>query len=452
MNMSNKAGEYRCDAHAELLLAAAKELIAHSREKIFVKDKDFRYRGASLKFSMMAGVESPDDLIGKTDFEIFEDKELAQRYRNEDLKIVREKKNMINFIDPLTEMDGHARYASTSKFYLTNADGDFIGIVGVSNDITNEYYLKRHSNPVLEYMFDLPANVYFAAYIDLEDWRIIKENRQVVDGNKFDFHVDIQELFTKAYENIADRRWPAADFYRNFSKETIMELYESQKYKITLEYRRNLDKKTIRWVRDDIHLLKDNVSGHISMMLVVWDIHEAKVEEEERIRRAERDELTGLLNRKATMGLIREKLDNSFDDDKHALMMLDADYFKSVNDTYGHQAGDKVLVELAKEISGCFRSSDIVGRIGGDEFFILMTRIPDRATVEKKVRVLLDRIKGVYCKEIHLSASIGISMFPQDAGTLEEMYAKADKAMYAAKEARGRVVFAEDLSDDKRVS
>ena len=316
----------------------------------------------------------------------------------------------------------------------------------MSRDITNEYYLKRHSNRALEYLFDLPPKAFFAAYLDLEEWRIVNEHHQAVNGNEFSVHPKMDDLVSKAYERIADRRWPAATFYRDFSREAIANLYESGKREIVMEYRRSNNNGVVRWVRDEIHLLKDNVSGHLCMMLVVWDVHAAKLEEEERIRLAEHDELTGLLNRRATMQLIRERLDHSFQDDQHALMMIDADHFKPVNDTYGHQAGDQVLTELAKQISSSFRSTDIIGRIGGDEFFVLMTRVPDRNAVEQKAETLRSKINSVHFKDIHLSASIGVSMFPGDSRTLDEMYALADKAMYIAKKKRNHVVFAEDVS------
>ena len=434
------------ECRRELFSAAALELLIHTKEKVFIKDKDLIYRGVSKKFADMAGWESPEDLIGKTDFEIFQDQELAQHYRDDDLKLIRQKQNLFDYVEPITERDGHPRYASTSKTVLMDEEGNFLGIIGLTRDITNEYYLKRHSNRALEYLFDLPPKVYFAAYMDLDEWRIVSEHHQMVDGRGFMAHTQIDTLLTNAYERIADRRWPAATFYRDFSREAIDKIYGTGKKEIIMEYRRKIQDGLIRWVRDEIHLLVDNVSGHLCMMLVAWDVHEEKLAEEERIRMAERDELTGLLNRKATRQLIQELLAHSHEDDKHALLMIDADSFKPVNDTYGHQAGDKVLVELAKEISGSFRISDIIGRVGGDEFFVLMTHVPDKSTVEKKMETLLSKIKGVHYEDIYLSASIGVSMFPDDARTLEDMYSMADKAMYAAKKTRGSFVFAEDIS------
>jgi len=447
--LTNHENHKAKDGIQKLLTASTKKLLIHTQEKVFIKDKDLIYRGASLKFAQMAGWESPDDLIGKTDFEIFKDQELAQRYHNDDMDLIAQQQDRLDYIEPITEKDGHARYASTSKFVLTDADGQLLGIAGMSRDVTNEYYMKRHSIRALEYLFDLPPKVRFAVYMDLDEWRIISEHHQSVEGHEFAAPLHIDPLIAWAYEFIADRRWPAAAFYRDFSRERIADIYESGKKEIIMEYRRILPDGAIRWVRDEIHLLRDNISGHLCMMLVVWDVHAAKMEEEEQIRTAEHDELTGVLSRKATMRLIRERLERSFEGDRHALLMIDADSFKPVNDTYGHQAGDKVLVDLAREISASFRSSDIVGRIGGDEFFVLMTHVPDRSTVEKKIAALLDKIRRVHYEDIYLSASIGICMFPDDAGTLDEMYTMADKAMYAAKKERDSFVFMENLTAEQ---
>lgn len=428
-----------------LLLAATWRLLEHSREKIFIKDKDLIYRGASKKFAQMAGWNAGEELIGKTDFEIFQDQALAQHYRYDDLLLISSSQDLLNYVEPITAQDGHARYASTSKFLLRDREGQFAGIVGISRDITNEYYLRRHSNPALQYLFDLPPRAYFAAYLDLDDWRVVNEHHQAVDGISFGVHEQIDVLMARAHERIADRRCPAASFYRDFSRDAILSLFESGRTCLDMEYRRHISHGQLRWVMDEIHILRDNVNGHLCMMLVVWDVHAAKLEEAERIRTAERDELTGVLNRKATMHLIQERLQNAHDGDRHALLMIDANNFKPVNDTYGHQAGDQVLRVLAEEIDGCFRSSDIVGRIGGDEFFVLMTHVTDRSSIEQKVSHLLRKIQGVHYQDVYLSASIGVSVFPEDATTMDALYATADKAMYVAKTTRCNIAFSEDL-------
>lgn len=428
-----------------LVLSASPLLFKHSREKIFIKDKNLVYRAVSAKFARMAGWEHESDLIGKTDFDIFADQELALRYRQDDLNLIKCQSDLIDYVEPIAEKDGKPRYASTSKFLLRDSNGQFMGLVGVSKDVTMEYYLQRNRIRELEYLFSLPHDVYFAAYLDIDDWRIISEHHQPVHGFDFSFHSRIETLAANAFERLVDRDSPANTFYQNFTQETLTGIYRSGHRETIMEYRRLVSTNEARWVRDDIFFLEDAISGHLCMMLVVRDIQQRKLDEEEQLRLAERDDVTGLLSRKATMQLIRERLTRSTPDEQHALFMIDADYFKDVNDTYGHQAGDQVLESFAKAISNCFRETDLIGRIGGDEFFVLMTRIPNRAAVENKAATLLDSLRAVCYKDVRLSASIGVSFYPSDATTLEEMYALSDKAMYAIKDAgRNGVSFAAD--------
>lgn len=436
---------------AELIFSASYHLLKHSREKIFIKDKDLIYRAASTKFALMAGWEQESDLIGKTDFDIFADQELAQRYREDDLKLIEQQTDLIDYVEPITEKDGRPRYASTSKFILRDEQGNCIGLVGVSKDITMEYYLQRNRVRELEYLFTLPHDVYFAAYMDIDDWRIISEHHQSVNGFDFAYHGSIDTLAMNAHTRMADSSSPARTFYQNFTPEKLTSLYHSGEREMVLEYRRYVALGDARWVRDEVHFLEDAISGHLCMMLVVRDVQQRKLDEAEQIRLAERDEVTGLLNRKATMQLIRERLAQSKHGEQHALFMVDADYFKDVNNTYGHQAGDQALADFAKAIGSSFRSTDVIGRIGGDEFFALMTDVPDRAAVESKANSLLTALRAVHYEDIYLSASIGICFYPADATRLEDMYGLSDKAMYAIKDAgRNGICFASDLMARQR--
>ena len=436
------------EENVDLLLAASHMLLKHSREKIFIKDKDLIYRAASTKFAVMAGWKDASDLIGKTDFEIFADQELALRYREDDQKLIRRQTDLVDYVKPITEKDGQPRYASTSKFILRDRNGSFMGLVGVSRDITMDYYLKRNRTRELEYLFSLPRDVYFAAYLDIDDWRLVNESHQQVHGHDFAYHHSIDALVSRAHERIAEPESAARSFYDQFTQQHLQALYADGTRESVMEYQRCTSDGTLLWVRDEIRFLKDAISGHLCMMLVVRDIQQRKTDEAERIRLADRDEVTGLLDRKATMQLIRDRLELSSPDEKHALIMIDADYFKDVNDTYGHQAGDQALASFAQAISSNFRATDLVGRIGGDEFFVLMTNVRDRKAVETKTEQLLSDLRAVHYESVHLSASIGVSFFPCDSATLEGMYQLSDKAMYAVKDAgKNGVLFASDLAE-----
>ena len=123
---------------------------------------------------------------------------------------------------------------------------------------------------------------------------------------------------------------------------------------------------------------------------------------------------------------------------KHAfaLLFIDLDNFKSINDKYGHAIGDQVLVEVSKKIQNCIRESDTVARISGDEFVILLTEIASNdepGTMGKRIIDILTKpiqVKGHVC---HIGASIGISLYPEHSSNLDELLVLADKAMYEVK-------------------
>jgi diguanylate cyclase (GGDEF)-like protein len=124
---------------------------------------------------------------------------------------------------------------------------------------------------------------------------------------------------------------------------------------------------------------------------------------------------------------------------KLAGMFIDLDGFKQINDRYGHDAGDRFLVEVARRIRGNIRASDMVARLGGDEFFVLLDDVRDGRTVEPVAQKLLDGLLQSYELEgagsVRVSASIGVSVFPEDAADAAALIKNSDKAMYAAKEA-----------------
>ncbi|BBF43065.1 diguanylate cyclase/phosphodiesterase with PAS/PAC sensor(s) [Lachnospiraceae bacterium KM106-2] len=154
--------------------------------------------------------------------------------------------------------------------------------------------------------------------------------------------------------------------------------------------------------------------------------------------RADRDPLTNALNKSVTKDSINEvTIASRASKDKHALFVVDIDDFKSINDHYGHMQGDKVLSSVVSKINRIFRSTDIIGRIGGDEFVILMKHINTIEEIKKKAQILQDELNSNNSAETdhpQITASIGISIYPRDGGNYDELFVKADKALYDAKD------------------
>lgn len=172
---------------------------------------------------------------------------------------------------------------------------------------------------------------------------------------------------------------------------------------------------------------------------ILRDISERK-ENEDRIRRqAHHDPLTGLPNR----NLLDDRMNHALARARRtggrlAILYVDLDRFKPVNDTLGHEAGDHVLQEVAKRLAGCVRAADTVARVGGDEFVVLIEGVqrPSEATVvARKIIETLARPMEYQGHSCHVGASVGVAIFPNDGANMEEVFRAADMAMYRVKHA-----------------
>jgi len=417
-----------------IIKAAFRAMLDDTKAMVFVKDMNLVYVAASMPFVKASGNEWLDDIVGKKDAQIFKNQELAKKYVMDDYKLFTNGKNLIDYIEPLPDEDGRARYASTSKYILKDDDGNNIGVLGVTRDITRDYMARQRYQTELQYLFELPDDTYAVSYMDVDDWRIITQRRQDVGNTTLQSCVSVEELYEAALESIVDSNCKAAEFYRNFTQNHLREIYDSGRTGLSFNYQRRLLDGSLHWVHNDLKFLTDVDSGHLCVMLSAKNIDLEKKQEDKLIEAAKRDQMTMLYNRETTMEYIEQFL-SEYPQSMHALFMIDVDNFKSLNDTLGHQMGDEFLIELAKEVKSIFRESDIVGRIGGDEFFAFLSKVPDMTIVEKKAEELIQTIRRV-CKKypvVDLSGSIGISMYPKDGMTVDEMYAKADEALYQAK-------------------
>lgn len=190
------------------------------------------------------------------------------------------------------------------------------------------------------------------------------------------------------------------------------------------------------------HLLK--VLGIIIGLDTEWQF--ASVQQEA----SSRDSLTKLLNKEASRRQIETYLAGNKEQSLAAMVIIDLDNFKNVNDTYGHLFGDTLLTRIALEIGGLFRDSDVVARIGGDEFLVFVPDIPQRTLVEQRSTTLIHTIEELFdgqLKSCGLSCSVGISFTPDHGTAYQELFQHADKALYQAKSlGKGRFAIYEPMS------
>lgn len=181
-----------------------------------------------------------------------------------------------------------------------------------------------------------------------------------------------------------------------------------------------------------------NDSGELDHYLVVSrDITERKRFEEKLKENALHDPLTGIPNRRLLqMRLKQAILEAERYHRKFAVMYMDLDKFKCINDTYGHEAGDELLKQFAKRVQNCLRESDTLARQGGDEFTILLSEIKDEQDSIMVAKRILDSLQELWLfgeHEFQTTSSIGISLYPKDGTSPSELLKHADMAMYEAK-------------------
>lgn len=212
--------------------------------------------------------------------------------------------------------------------------------------------------------------------------------------------------------------------------------------RIAVEYRIRGRSGIYQWVESrgmvvarDAHGIPTRLSG------ILTDISKKKQTAETQWTQANFDTLTGLPNRRLFMNRLDSAVLKSARSGRAlALLFIDLDRFKSANDSFGHDVGDRILSEAAARINSCVRTCDTVARLGGDEFTVMMSDLPVPAHIEIAAQKIIDIVALPFTVNgdvIQLSASIGITLYSQDATSSSELISNADRAMYVAKSRGG---------------
>jgi len=305
----------------------------------------------------------------------------------------------------------------------------------VLNDVTNEKLIQAELQRNTEQLF-----------METERLKLIEE---AVDNTEYDYNVisDILETSEKDKEGhrrvirhfLANKR--LGDVIHPDDLDTCTALFEEclkGVKKGTVEYRiKAKDGRSYIWFRMSYASFADKQERVIRVIGSAKDITEEKMRTEELEEKALKDGMTGLFNKTAMQAKVEKYLSEGDVSSCHAMMMIDTDNFKNVNDTLGHDFGDRVIKFVAGCIRETFRESDYVGRMGGDEFMVFM-RNTTRNIAEERAKKLNSAIKRDFTdrgKTVGISCSIGISYFARDGADYESLFRAADKALYEAKEA-----------------
>jgi len=209
------------------------------------------------------------------------------------------------------------------------------------------------------------------------------------------------------------------------------------------------------WHQIKAKVVYDTYGKPLTAVGKAYNIDEQKVEMQRLTDKSQRDGLTNLYNKISTQSQIEDDLKELGTGGKHALMVIDIDNFKAINDSFGHLVGDGVIKDISSKIQVLFRTSDVVGRIGGDEFVVFLRGVSSDYMIIEKAKAICDVFRNTHPADhpdYRISASLGIAMYPTDGTTYQQLFPKADLALYRAKSlGKDRYAFYPDQLDSTPV-
>ncbi|TMO56077.1 sensor domain-containing diguanylate cyclase [Pseudoalteromonas phenolica] len=388
---------------------------------IFAKDMQGKYTYANDKVEVLFGC-SKSDIIGKGDSEFF-DLSMSQQMVENDIKVLSGQQQVVSEESNFVRNTSEQRVYRIIKSPLFDNENQIIGLAGIAHDVTEEKRLREQVEEQKQLLSIILDNVEAHVYMKDEDRRFLYVNSKVADL----FGLDSKEIIGQKEQDI-------------LSEETAEHFHLSDS-KVVLDQQVLRVEETVIDNEQKYHYLSVKVpvtmAGKRSLIGFSTDVTEIYKLKEEFKRLANTDDLTGIYNRryflkeaeKAYSIFKRQNMEVS-------LLTFDVDYFKKINDRYGHPVGDEVLQNLTAIVACLLRKEDIFARIGGEEFAILLpcTDITSANRVAERVRREVE--SSLFCgiQKIQLTVSIGLTEFSSKDTSFDDVFSRVDKALYKAKE------------------
>ena len=286
-------------------------------------------------------------------------------------------------------------------------------------DVESELKMQSERYHVLKTLTNEPV----IEYDDLSDTMTILHN----DGTDkvTMIHNYRSELCKHGYIHEEDMESYLKEFQESLNKKA----YSSH------EFRTNLFDEDYVWYRAVYTSILDDNTGMVKLIGKMQNINQDKMRKQELKKQSMYDDMTKLYNRAAVEKKIEQSiLENP--DGTHALMIVDIDNFKMVNDNLGHLFGDTVLINFSAELKKIYNTKEIVGRIGGDEFVVFIPNVSKQKLIEQLDNTckIFDYVYSGNLNEINVSTSVGISFYPSDATSYGSLFPLADRALYYSKQ------------------
>jgi diguanylate cyclase (GGDEF)-like protein/PAS domain S-box-containing protein len=401
-------------------------LIDSIPNNIFAKDTQSKFLLANQFVARGMG-STPEDLLGKDDFDFFPE-EMAQRFFDDEQHVIQTGEPLLNLEEPAVDKEtGQIRWLLTSKVPLRDHSGQVVGLVGIGRDITARREAERASRENedrFRSLADLSSEWYWEQGPDLQFIAMTHAN------GKADYKTT--EVIGKTLQQLPDT-YPLSGSWQEYEA-----LVAEHRPFRDVELRRDTGQGEPTYLSLSGLPILDHDGVFQGYRGIGRDITDRKQSEEQAYYLATHDSLTGLPNRTMFSQILNIAIESARRfQRKLAVIFIDLDRFKNINDTLGHEAGDTLLKDVAQRLSNTLRSCDVVARLGGDEFVVLVQELDDTEQAVKVARKILSATinpVSVLDQEISITASIGICMYPDDAEDEQTLMKNADIAMYRAKD------------------
>ncbi len=390
---------------------------------IFYKDLDYRYIGCNIAFAEFAGIQKTD-IVHKTDFDLFDDY-YSNLFRDTDRDVIEKGKTIINSYWTRYS-DKKAVYLSVKKAPLRDGNGKIIGLVGISRDSTEQKNLEdaiKHQHNYLQTILDMQESMIV----------ITEDGNSIIEANKSFFeYYDVRDIaeFHARYKSIADLFVKKDGYLSNKKNGLWFKLLVSsydRDFKVLMQKNRSIEEPKSFLLK--VEKFKKDESYLISFM----DITNIEKESKNLELLATTDPLTKIYNRMKFGNLMEAEIAKSRKTKKPlSLVAIDIDFFKKINDTYGHQAGDYVLITTVEIIKSKIRSNDIFARWGGEEFMVLLPGADMDVALIRAEIMRSGLAEYDFIEPEMVTGSFGVASFMEN-DSMDSIIKRADEALYAAK-------------------
>jgi diguanylate cyclase (GGDEF)-like protein/PAS domain S-box-containing protein len=367
------------------------------------------------------------EMRGHSSAELWEVEEEGYGKQRPALIALATKRPVRNYTFKIRRRDGDVRWLQADSIPVLDQEGQASQVVSSIIDVTE----RNRAEDALRESEERFRAVYDQAGIGIA--------RLSLEGKIEDANPALAQMLGYTAEELVGH--DVQDFVHadDFRTEAWPDIVSGHRRSVQAEVRCNRKDKSVMWGQTTLTGVRGR-DGKITFLIgMIEDVTDRKAQEAAIAHQAMHDALTDLPNRALLADRLHQAIRVAKRERHHlALLMMDLDHFKEVNDTFGHQAGDVLLRDVASRLRGELRGSDTVARLGGDEFAILLGRVETSTAASHTARKLLHALDAPFVVEgetVDIGGSIGISMYPEHGGDADLLMRHADVAMYVAKRA-----------------